>query len=179
MQRERAENRMMIIWKKQSEISQRNNQRAQNISNLKIFYNLVLRFSLIFIGQIFSKNFVLNRSNIFVWVPIIFMHIIFKFHFRFKLKKKWKVSVGLHSLKRKRKKKEMIDIHIYLCFSCIWQHCFCLTILDICDVNILSHINFLWTHIMTWSLLKYTYTFKSALSFPNPLVTFYKNLPIF
>ncbi len=45
----------------------------------------------------------------------------------------------------------MIDIHIYLCFSCIWQNCFCLTILDICDVNILSLINFLWTHIMTWS----------------------------
>ena len=54
MQRERAENRMMIIWKKQSEISQRNNQRAQNISNLKIFYNLVLRYSSIFIGQSFS-----------------------------------------------------------------------------------------------------------------------------
>jgi hypothetical protein len=45
----------------------------------------------------------------------------------------------------------MIDIHIYLCFSCIWQHCFCLTILDICDVNILSLINFLSTHIMIWS----------------------------
>ena len=56
MQRERAENRMMIIRKK-SEISQRNNQRAQNISNLKIFYNLVLRFSSIFIGQGFSLIF--------------------------------------------------------------------------------------------------------------------------
>jgi hypothetical protein len=33
----------------------------------------------------------------------------------------------------------LIDIHIYLCFSCIWQPCFCLTILDICDVNILSY----------------------------------------
>ena len=77
MQRERAANRMMIVWKKKSEISQRNNQRAQNISNLKIFYNLVLRFSLIFIGQSFSLIFCfLDRSN-------IFMHFIVKFNVKF------------------------------------------------------------------------------------------------
>ena len=64
----------------------------------------------------------------------------------------------------------MIDIHIYLCFSCIWQHCFCLTILDICDVNILSLINFLWTHIMTWSSWNIFISYKvlSVLSFHYP-----------
>ena len=33
--------------------------------------------------------------------------------------------------------------------------------LDICDINFLSHINFLSTHIMTWSLLKYIYILQS------------------
>jgi hypothetical protein len=40
----------------------------------------------------------------------------------------------------------VMDIHIYLCFSCIWQHCFCLTILDICVVYFLCHL--LLTHLV-------------------------------
>ena len=80
MKRERAENRMMIIWKK-SEISQRNNQRAQNISNLKIFYNLVLRFSSIVIGQSFSLIFCFFRSIKY------FYAYYFKFNVKFELKK--------------------------------------------------------------------------------------------
>jgi len=55
-----------LFEKKKSEISQRNNQRAQNISNLKIFYNLVLRYSSIFIGQSFSYILFLDGSNIFM-----------------------------------------------------------------------------------------------------------------